>query len=656
MLNSSENTELNGIFSRIKFRKKSNKSQSSQNSFHKFLNHLNVSQKIGFGYGVAIGIAICGTMSGIVTSNYYKSKARQKEQHAHEQVEIVRRLQASILQSRTHQQQFIPLVNQPKDLKDEYSHFLEHAATVRKTWSEIKSFVSHTNTKGEDHGVHADGIPKLLQTYRGIPEAYFQEIQHILQKIDSSSNLDSPEKIANAQKLLLDFTNSPLALKFDGISDDLTELVKISDHHYFEAEEFIKNTERIQFWVAFVSISLSTTLAILFAYYISISISRPLKDLTHIAKEVTQKSNFELQASTTTTDEVGVLATSFNQMIFKVKELLAEQINTNQKLESYNDNLEEKVEKRTQELIEKNFILEKTLKELKKTQGQLIQNEKMSSLGQLVAGIAHEINNPVNFIHGNLSHADEYIQDLLGLVEIYQEEYPEPTTKVQEEIESIDLDFLNEDLPKLLASMKVGSLRIREIIKSLRNFSRLDESEYKQADIHEGIDSTLMILQNRLKVKAESSGIEIVKNYGELPLVECYPGQLNQVFMNLISNAIDALDEYKQQSKQEKNTGLSTEDVRATKSQIRISTQTLDSKSVAICIADNGPGIPGNTISRLFDPFFTTKEVGKGTGLGLAISHQIIVEKHNGKLECLSRLGEGTEFIIKIPITQITTS
>ncbi len=656
MLNHSENTELNGIFSRIKFRKKSNKSQSSQNSFHKFLNHLNVSQKIGFGYGVAIGIAICGNISGIVTSNYYKSKARQKEQHAHEQVEIVRRLQASILQSRTHQQQFIPLVNQPKDLKDEYSHFLEHAATVRKTWSEIKSFVSHTNTKGEDHEAHTDGILNLLQTYRGIPEAYFQEIGSILQKIDSSSNLDSPEKIANAQKLLLDFTNSPLALKFDGISDDLTGIVKISDLHYIEAEEFIKNTERIKFWIAFVSISLSTTLAILFAYYISTSISRPLKDLTHIAKEVTQKSNFELQASTNTADEVGVLATSFNQMIFKVKELLAEQINTNQKLESYNDNLEEKVEKRTQELIEKNSILEKTLRELKKTQGQLIQNEKMSSLGQLVAGIAHEINNPVNFIHGNLSHADEYIQDLLGLVEIYQEEYPEPTTKVQEEVESIDLDFLNEDLPKLLTSMKVGSLRIREIIKSLRNFSRLDESEYKQADIHEGIDSTLMILQNRLKVKPEYSGIEIIKEYGELPLVECYPSQLNQVFMNLIGNAIDALDEYQQKSKQGKSMGLSTGDVKATKRQIRIYTQTLDSESVTICIADNGPGIPKEIISRLFDPFFTTKEVGKGTGLGLAISHQIIVEKHNGKLECLSRLGQGTEFIIKIPIKQVTTS
>ncbi|MEO0968165.1 MAG: ATP-binding protein [Cyanobacteria bacterium J06639_18] len=653
MLNQSENTDIKGIINRVKSSKNPNSSQPLQNNFYKFLNHLNVSQKIGFGYGVAIGIAICGTISGIATSNHYKSKARQKEQHAHEQVEIVRRLQASILQSRTHQQQFIPLVSQPKDLQDEYSHFLEHAATVRKTWSEIKSFVSHTNTKGEDHEAHTDGIPDLLQTYRGIPEAYFQEIRSILQKIDYP-NLDSPEKITNAQKLLLDFTNSPLALKFDGISDDLNGIVKISDLHYIEAEEFIKNTERIQFWIAFISISLSTTLAILFAYYISISISRPLKDLTHIAKEVTQKSNFDLQASTHTLDEVGILATSFNQMIFKVKELLAEQINTNQKLESYNDNLEETVEKRTQELIEKNSILEKTLRELKKTQGQLIQNEKMSSLGQLVAGIAHEINNPVNFIHGNLSHADEYIQDLLGLVEIYQEEYPEPTTKVQEEIESIDLDFLNEDLPKLLASMKVGSLRIREIVKSLRNFSRLDESEYKQADIHEGIDSTLMILQNRLKVKPESYGIEIIKEYGELPLVECYPGQLNQVFMNLIGNAIDALDEYQQKGKQEKSMGLSTGDVKATKNQIRIYTQTLDSEFVTICIADNGPGIPKEIISRLFDPFFTTKEVGKGTGLGLAISHQIIVEKHNGTLECLSRIGEGTEFIIKIPITQVT--
>ena len=649
MIQKSVNTEKSSILSNSLSQGHSNNYQLLGRSFPQYLKRLNVSQKIGFGYAVAIGIAVCGTMSGVFISNNHRIQARKQEEHAHKQVEIVGKLQASILQSRTHQQQFIPLVNQPEELKNEYSHFLEHAAMVRKSWYEIQSFISHKNMRHREHFdmIHASGINNLLKTYRGLPEAYFQEIRNILQQINSS-NLDSPEKIATAQKLLLGFTNSSLALKFDGISDDLNGLVKASRNNYLAAERGLENADKIHFWVTSGSMLLSTVLAILFAYYISISISRPLKDLTNLAQEVTQKSNFELQASVTTTDEVGVLAISFNQMILKVKQLLAEQIDANHKLESYNDSLEEEVEKRTQQLIEKNDILENTLKELKKTQGQLIQTEKMSSLGQLVAGIAHEINNPVNFIHGNLTHAHEYTQDILRLVELYQQEYPEPTTTIQDEVESIDLDFLCEDLPKLLISMEVGSQRIREIVKSLRNFSRVDEAECKPANIHEGIDSTLMILQNRLKLKSESAGIEIIKEYGELPPVECYPGQLNQVFMNLLTNAIDALDEYSQQK-------ISLEEVKAKQSQIMISTEVLDSNSIAICIADNGPGIPPEVVSQLFDPFFTTKPVGKGTGLGLAISYQIVVEKHHGELICVSQVGKGTEFIVQIPITQIET-
>lgn len=646
MINNSDNTDLISTFNNYLFHKQSHNSQPSRRIFHKYLSHLNVSQKIGFGYAVAISIALCGTISGIFISNDYRVQARKREEYAHKQVEIVWKLQASILQSRTHQQQFIPLVNQSTELKDEYSHFLEHAATVRKSWSEIKSFVFYTNKAYQEHSdmLYVNKISSLLKTYQGIPEAYFQEVNNILQQIDFS-DLDSPEKITTTQKLLLNFTNSSLALKFDGISDDLNGLVEISDRDYQSAEKALKDADQIHIWVTSSSMLLSTMLAILFAYYISISISRPLKQLTNLAQEVTQNSNFELQASVSTADEVGVLATSFNRMIFKVKQLLAEQIDINHKLESYNDRLEETAEKRTQELMEKNLILEKTLQELKKTQGQLVQTEKMSSLGQLVAGIGHEINNPVNFIHGNLSHAHEYTQDILRLLEIYQEEYPDSTATIQEEAELIDLDFLREDLPKLLSSMQVGSERIREIVKSLRNFSRVDEAEYKPANIHEGIDSTLMILQNRLKGKSESCGIEVVKEYGELPPVECYPGQLNQVFMNLLTNAIDAFDEYNQQS-------VSTQEFKATTSQIRISTQTLDSKSIAIHIADNGPGIPAEIVSRLFDPFFTTKPVGKGTGLGLAISYQIVVEKHHGELKCMSQLGKGTEFMIEIPVTQ----
>jgi two-component system, NtrC family, sensor kinase len=284
--------------------------------------------------------------------------------------------------------------------------------------------------------------------------------------------------------------------------------------------------------------------------------------------------------------------------------------------------------------------LEKALKDLQNTQTQLIQTEKMSSLGQLVAGVAHEINNPVNFIHGNIKHATDYAENILALLSFYQETYPDPTPELAKLIEKLDVDFIIKDFPKTLNSMQLGTERIREIVLSLRNFSRLDESEMKSVDVHEGIESTLLILRNRLNLSS-SSEIEIIKNYGDLPAIDCYAGQLNQVFMNLISNAIDALEEY--------NAKRSYDDIRKNPSQIMITTKVLESSNILIDIADNGAGIPEDVQSRLFDPFFTTKPVGKGTGLGLSISYQIIVEKHQGKLTCISEIGKGTTFRIEIP-------
>lgn len=286
--------------------------------------------------------------------------------------------------------------------------------------------------------------------------------------------------------------------------------------------------------------------------------------------------------------------------------------------------------------------LEQALQDLQHTQAQLIQTEKMSSLGQLVAGVAHEINNPVNFIYGNLNHLDNYTQDLLALIQLYQDIYPNTASEIDEFIAEIDLDFLREDLPKTLSSMKVGSQRIREIVLTLRNFSRLDEADMKPVNIHEGIDSTLLILQNRTKVTPDHPGIEIIKEYGDLPNVECYAGQLNQVFMNILSNAIDALAQYNQErTKQEITNNPST---------ITICTKLLNSNWVSISIKDNGPGIIEEVKQKLFDPFFTTKPVGKGTGLGLSISYQIVVDKHGGKIECISQPGQGAEFLIEIPL------
>ncbi|GAB1541349.1 hypothetical protein NUACC21_40200 [Scytonema sp. NUACC21] len=373
------------------------------------------------------------------------------------------------------------------------------------------------------------------------------------------------------------------------------------------------------------------TVASFMGYLTSRWIAHPILRMNQ-ASQAMASGNLDQRVDVSNIQELNTLAHSFNHMAGQ----LHESFNAleNSKLE-----LEDRVEERTAEL-------KTTLSELQRTQAQMIQSEKMSSLGQLVAGIAHEINNPVNFIHGNISHLNDYIQDLLQMLYLYQQRHSDSDPEIQALADEIDLEFLIGDLQKMLVSMKVGTDRIRNIVLSLRNFSRMDEAEFKAVDIHEGLESTLLILQNRLKHKSDCPPIEVIRHYGNLPRVECYPGQLNQVFMNLLTNAIDALDEvYVKRSNQE---------VEETPRQITIRTS-INLQWVEIAIADNGLGMPEQIKNRIFDPFFTTKPVGKGTGMGLAISYQIITEKHGGKLECFSTLGKGTEMKIQLPVRQMVS-
>ncbi|KOR34585.1 MULTISPECIES: sensor histidine kinase [Planktothricoides] len=393
------------------------------------------------------------------------------------------------------------------------------------------------------------------------------------------------------------------------ISDDLKVVMLNPTAPLEEAENRLFYTIKIMALIG-------GAIALCLCFYFSRWLNRRIRILTNAMQQFAA-GNLSIHINIDSPDEIGILAEGFNAM--------AEQLT--QRDRQIQHQLEE---------------LNQTLKKLQETQAYLVQSEKMSSLGQMIAGIAHEINNPVNFIHGNLTYVKQYTDDLLQVINLYETECPDISPEMQEEIAEIELDYLKDDLPKILQSMRGGTDRIRAIVLSLRNFSRLDESDLKAVNIHEGIDSTLLILQSRLHENSQRPEIAIIKEYGELPLVECYAGQLNQVFMNILANGIDALDKLSSERSFAENQGDPL--------WIKISTEVLPENWVNIKILDNGIGIPEELRSRIFDPFFTTKDVGKGTGLGLSISYQIVVEKHGGKLFCESSSDRGISFVISLPI------
>ncbi|MEP0871284.1 ATP-binding protein [Trichocoleus desertorum AS-A10] len=429
--------------------------------------------------------------------------------------------------------------------------------------------------------------------------------------------------ITKAQKIKLDFQGEPQYVQLTPWHDQygLDWLVVVSvPEDGFMAQ--INANNRTTILLCLVALAVASVLSVVTSRWLS----RPILRLSRASEDMAA-GNLNQTVGDSGIQELNTLAVSFNHMAGQLRDSFAA-------LEQSNTELEHRVEARTVELRE-------ALGELQRTQAQVVQSEKMSSLGQLVAGLAHEINNPINFIHGNLVHVQEYTQDLLGFVQLYEQHYPQPVSEIQAEAEEIDLEFLQQDLPKMLASMKMGSDRIRQIVLSLRNFSRMDEAEIKPVNIHEGLDSTLMILQHRLKARSERPEIEVIKDYDQLPLVECYAGQLNQVFMNILVNAIDALEEH--------NHKRTYQEMQTNPSQITIRTTAINAQWVQVAIVDNGKGMTQQTQQQIFNPFFTTKPVGKGTGMGMSISYQIITEKHGGKLECFSTLGKGTEFVIQIP-------
>ncbi len=611
--------------------KKSNQSSTEKPFFiwiQCLIRQTRIRQKISLGYTLAVGIAVLGGTTGQLVGGFYSRQAFQKLNHEQEEERLLINLNIAVLNAQSQQQQMITLTNRPQFLQQKHSQLLEQIDKIKVLTSELQTLLAESNDPADAEWA---ALNKLLQTSSLAVKLYSDQLQVALKQIDTT-NLTSEEILAT-QQLFLDFTQSDAALNFYQLSDDVTKMVKLANQGQDQAENSLKQAISLYQQITIISLFLSIVSAIVLASYTSRAISYPIEEVTKVAQQVTEESNFNLIAPVMTLDEVGVLATSLNCLIQSVAKYT-------QELELARQTLEKRVEERTEELSQKNQQLQQahnqlnqTLQNLQKTQAQLIQSEKMSSLGQMVAGIAHEINNPVSFVYSNLEHANNYTQDLIRLVHLYQQQYPNPTPAIQDETEAIDLEFIKDDLPKLLSSMKTGADRISQIVLSLRNFSRLDEAEIKSANLNQGIDSTLLILNHRLNTE-----IEVIKNYGDLPLVRCYPARLNQVFMNIIVNAIDALEDAK---KKYKNFSPS----------ILIQTETVNVNQVKVRILDNGSGIKLEDKNKLFDPFFTTKPVGQGTGLGLAICYQII-EKHKGKIEVISEPGQKTEFAITLPIKQ----
>jgi signal transduction histidine kinase len=565
-----------------------------------FLGRFSVGRKITACYFIALGIAISGTVSGLVIAEHSQRRAATISDALHEEIELMHQLQIAVLQARTHQQQLIPLMESPGDFESEYSHILKHEKTIRQLWSEITQFSTDI---ANDPQLNNPELDNFLQVYKNTPENYFQQLHQLVNQVEPKAS-DSEAEISADRSRLLTFTNSSLALSFDAISDDLVGLSEQASDSHEAAEEEVRRANIVRLWLIAISLASSLALAALMAIVVSRAITKPLQDLTEAAKKITSESNFDLQVSVSTQDEIGVLGTSVNQLVLRVKELLQEN------------------ETRTQNLIETN-------ERLVSTQAQMISQEKLASLGALTAGIAHEIKNPLNFVNNfaelSVDLADELMEELEG----YKAQID---AEIIEEIADI-VDTLKANVSKIEHHGK----RADKIVANMLMHSRSGQGSWEQVNINELVAEAINLAYHGMRAKHSDFNLTFDNDYdSSLAPIKASPQDLNRVFLNIASNACYAI--HKRQLAEDESF----------KPLLKIRTQSKGDQ-VEIHIRDNGTGMSAEVREKVFDQFFTTKPTGEGTGLGLSLSYSIIVEQHKGSLKVDSDPGVYTDFVVTLP-------
>jgi signal transduction histidine kinase len=592
--------------------------------FKRQVSRLGVRQKLIYSYALIAGFLLLVVLAGRSIEIKYRQDSLTRIVLAEEKLFLVNELEKTVLKTQIQQQRLLLVLDNPQDWKQASARLLASTDRVKQLLYQTTSVIDRSETysdsltpRGRRYCLHN------LTSHQNTVTAYSQQLETLLQP-GLIQNL-TPQQQSNLKQALIVFASSQAANNFNNLAGELQNLVellhadKINVFPKIESENILLSRQILAATIL-VTVLLATTLI----FYTTRAIAFPLESVKKVAQQAIQDANFTMPSYLHGGNEETSLATVLHILILQMKKYHKE-------LEQAHQTLEKHVTQQYQEILQKDEELSLNRQNLQKIQAQVIQAEKMSSLGHMVAGIAHEINNPVSFVYGNIKYAQDYVTRLLSLIDLYEQQYPQPTSVIEEHRQEIELDFIADDLPKILASMQMGTQRVRELVISLRNFSRLDEELVQNVDLHVGINDTLLILNNRLK-----KGINVIKEYGDLPLIECYPAQLNQVFMNIINNAIDELLGFEELEYKE----------------IKIHTQLIAPNEVQVRIQDNGSGIPPHIKDKIFEPFFTTKPVGKGTGLGLSISHQIIA-KHHGKLQINSPSSNGCEFILSIPVQQL---